>query len=415
MGLYVVSGCPRSGTSLMMDCFRVALGEDRLVGQQFPYEHRMEKQRNKQRGESDAEYAFRCYCMDNLKDPDNEAERIEKSRDMNPNGFWEHGNFTCGGITYKFQHRHALREMLEADPPQFIKIVSQGLIPSDPTYLDKIVFMVRHPFAVAKSQERLRREGGLFKTAAGKEVDLFSDLVINSPEMFIRVTGMAARFFLASTGIEVLMVDFDDLIEDPETQLMRVQEFLGEGDFKAAVSRINPKLRRSYPDIDGHAIWDEAKTAYNLLREQQFPQLVRLTSKAESEINKRENHWLCVRHMQPMVRAHCMLCKSMDENGKQFRDSLKDLAEDREIDWRNQPCAFEVAFDVDGSLISIEESVSNNFWKEDDDDDSARQSMGSRGLPGASSLRCTRALAGLRPWPQYRGQRRAGGPSPTAG
>ena len=44
--MYVVSGCPRSGTSLMMDLMRVAYGEKRLLGKKFPQDEQMEMMKN---------------------------------------------------------------------------------------------------------------------------------------------------------------------------------------------------------------------------------------------------------------------------------------------------------------------------------------------------------------------------------
>ncbi len=41
-GFIVVSGCPRSGTSLQMEIHREVHGDDAICGYQFPQEHRSE-------------------------------------------------------------------------------------------------------------------------------------------------------------------------------------------------------------------------------------------------------------------------------------------------------------------------------------------------------------------------------------
>ena len=43
--MIIVSGCARSGTSLMMDCLRVALGEDKILGHKFPHKEAIKKNR----------------------------------------------------------------------------------------------------------------------------------------------------------------------------------------------------------------------------------------------------------------------------------------------------------------------------------------------------------------------------------
>jgi len=63
-GLTVVSGCPRSGTSLMMDCLRTAFGDDRIIGNKFPQEERVNLGLDKHTEETDDEFAARRYVTD---------------------------------------------------------------------------------------------------------------------------------------------------------------------------------------------------------------------------------------------------------------------------------------------------------------------------------------------------------------
>ena len=54
--MIVVSGCPRSGTSLTMDCMRHAFGEDRIMGKKFPQERKYVFMKEQFEGEDDNAY-----------------------------------------------------------------------------------------------------------------------------------------------------------------------------------------------------------------------------------------------------------------------------------------------------------------------------------------------------------------------
>ena len=390
MGVYAISGCPRSGTSLMMSCFSTSLGHKRLIGYKFPQEEKINRLFSRNIGETENQYVYRLYCLSKIgKTKTSERARLTKAYDMNPGGFWEHPQFTCGGLRYLHNHRGQINRILSARKPLFIKIVSQGLLPSDPRYISKIVFMVRHPFAVAKSQERLTRQG-MFKDESGKTIDIFSDVVINSPDMFLQVSLAAAKFFLSCTHIPVHMVDFDDLIETPAPVLESIQDFLGEGNFSLSVDNIDPKLRRSYSPGGEENIWAEAENVYKRLKNKDFTGIVKTVGKDLSEYRKRQESWLCARTQTTAVRAHCVTCKSSAE----FRKSLINYATSRGFDWKNEPCAFECAYDKENPLISIEESIATNFW-EGEKDETKRSGVGTRRPPGITSLRCTREFTGL--------------------
>jgi hypothetical protein len=124
--MIVVSGCPRSGTSLMMDCLRIAFGEDRILGHKFPQEHGLLEAKKQGEEESDDHYEARMYAMNRGLAVSGRLNDIERSKDMNPNGFWE-CRYTVQGV-----HWHRGIEVKNTD---ICKIVSQGLFFSDPKYI----------------------------------------------------------------------------------------------------------------------------------------------------------------------------------------------------------------------------------------------------------------------------------------
>jgi len=190
--MYVVSGCPRSGTSLTMDIMRIALGEDRIIGEKFPQE-----KRNKE-----PETEVEKYLSE--KFPNNQKEQFEKSKDMNPNGFWEM-EWSVKGIRY-LPNLHTELQSSKISPIKVVKCVSQGLIVSDPIHISKIIFLLRHPRQVAKSQEKLQGQFGDLENPIqnGREVRK------HSPQMFCQVTIQAARWFDLNPEVPLLIVNFDD-------------------------------------------------------------------------------------------------------------------------------------------------------------------------------------------------------------
>jgi len=396
MGLYVISGCPRSGTSLMMSCHRHALGEERLLGKAF-----FDKDTRREEQNLPAHVAAWGDYMDTLR---GKPERdMDKHHDMNPEGFWEDGRFSVRGLSYRGSTKKLLKDIQAADKPFFAKIVSQGLAKTNPVYVDKVVYMLRHPRAVAKSQERLGR--AKFVTEDGRAFEI-NDEVIHTPEMFINVTITAARWLVENPEIPHIIINFDDLIEHPKKEMERLQGFYQEGDFEDAASVVNPKLRRSHPEEVENSLWAEAEMAYNLFAGHKFNEVLTFFDDPKRLIHRAGRNWPCVRYGGGVNESQCKICKASPE----FRASLIAYADKSEIPWRERPCAFEVAYDVDNELISIEESIAHNFWEEDHEPirhrEGTSRSFRPEGLP-----RNYRTARTARDWRKHRGQRRAGSPS----
>jgi len=364
----------------MMDCLRHALGEERLLGKQFVHEEPSEPETPIER--------WHQYLRELNPPTKNDA-----SDDLNPNGFWEDGRFTVKGLRYRASLQQLLKDIIRADKPYFAKIVSQGLGKTDPMYIDQVICMLRHPRAVAKSQERLSHQK--FRTADGTLFDIDSK-VIHTPKMFINVSLVAAKWLLENPEIPYIIVEYDDLIEQPAETLARVQEFLGEGDFERAAAVVNPKLRRSYPQEVENSLWGEAEKTYELFKQQKLQELLDFFADPKRLIHRETRGWTCVRFGGGVNEAQCRVCKGSEE----FRASLRGFANEHSVPWRERPCAFEVAFDFDHPLISIEESIQNNFWE--DQHESVRQHQSSRGRTRPESIRgSVRSPYRTRYWRKY--------------
>lgn len=353
--MYVVSGCPRSGTSLMMDLMRVALGEDRILGKKFPQEEQIEEIREQGEEETDEQYAVRMYVFKKTRDEEKIMADLAESKDMNPNGFWEM-LYTVQGCHYRFFDSDRLEKILTEETPSVCKIVSQGLVGTDPRYITKMIYMIRHPRAVAKSQERLKRQYPFSED--GKFIVNGEEVKIHTPEMYINVTAMASRYLNKYKDIPVLYVFFDDLITKPQETLAKVKEFLGEGDFEKAAAQIEPKLNRSEPENIDSPFWEDAEFVYDHFINQDFEAIKEYLMEPTRMIHRKNKKWLCVRMMSPKVEDECLHCM----NSETVRRNYQKTAEGKKIDWRNEPCIFECAHIVDKPKKTIQDSIRYNHW-----------------------------------------------------
>lgn len=327
--MIVVSGCPRSGTSLMMLLLKEALGEDRVIGEKWPMDKKHED------SHVDA-------CANYLKlknDPDYKVN-LEETKKMNPNGFWE-CSWTVNGI--QWSDPAPLKE-------NFVKIVSQGLSKTNPEYVDKLIMMVRHPWAVSKSQKDLKLPLPIH--ARNKDVGNVTT------DMFVSVT-IGVSDWILKYNPEILLVEFEELISSPKNTLKKVSDFLGEGDWESAEKVITPKLKRNYPiRPDERDCWDHALDIYNLLKDENYKGVL------EYRKNITPNHptgFKCPRMSAPANSVICDQCI----NEKFVRDKFINRATAKGVDWQNEPCLWECGMNPDRDSytpLTIEESIKNNHW-----------------------------------------------------
>jgi len=351
--MFIVSGCPRSGTSLMMLILGKALGEDRIIGKKFPQEKRILSMMSARQDEDLVDYENRLALFE-LSQPEWRKD-LEESKDMNPNGFWE-CPFTVGGCYYTYRLKTVLDQILvdkkEKKPPKICKIVSQGLINSDPRYLTKIVYMVRHPRAVAKSQERLKRNATIPKFIQDTLPEDWDKE--HTPQMYIQVTGMASRFCMLYPDIDIHLVNYEDLIEKPKETLLKVQEFLGEdGKWEEASEVINPKLRRSYPKDVKHTLWGDSEKVFDLFNNKDYSGVVKYLSQPNIATNKENQQRSCIRMGRSVTNMECTQCKT----NPIVTNNYKKLAVMKEINWENMPCVLDCE-----NKISVKDSITNNHW-----------------------------------------------------
>jgi len=347
-----ICGCPRSGTSLSMDIHRVALGDDRIYGDKWPMHKRMptndRREADKKRGierETDSEWAVRKYLNKKSGRVEKALEAFTETMKMNPNGFWEMA-WTVRGMKWTPHTEKKISEFVEKKG--FVKIVSQGLAQSDPRFIGKVIYMLRHPRAVAKSQEELKgRFGGLDLPKRNN-----ADVKEHSPRMFVQVTKMAAKW-LDKYKTPFLIVDFDELIEDPAGQVARIKEFIGEdGNWDEAVKKVNPKLRRSHPQEIDNPLWECAEEIYEAMGRGDLEAVAKVEL---PKMGDREKTYPCTRLDRRTSETECKMCQSHEGT----RANMIKTANKHGKDWIGEPCIYECLTNE----TPIDESIERNHWK----------------------------------------------------
>ncbi len=185
--IIVVSGLPRSGTSMMMQM--LVAGGIEVV-----------------------------------------ADHLRQADTDNPRGYFE------------FEPVKALAEAddtswLDAAHGKVVKIISSLLqhLPDDQTY--KIIFMERNLQEVLASQNRMLENRG--KSANPKD-----DAVMTTN--FTRHLGQVKAWLRQQDHIDVLYLRYADVVAEPETALQRIQSFLGQPlQLEAMLAEVQPQLHRN--------------------------------------------------------------------------------------------------------------------------------------------------------------------------
>lgn len=349
--MIIVTGISRGGTSLMMDCLRRALGPGRICGEAFPQDRQLDRNPFAvQSGESQEAYAARQYVLRHHLSSDAtirrlrvEADRARQARDLNPHGFWEDTRYAVRGLAWR------PGETLPPDDA-VVKVVCRGLPGTDPSLVDKIVCILRHPRQVAKSQENFDRVP--FATAA-EEKQLGR---VHDPRFFLRVWGSAAAWIASHSDIPIHLVEYDALLADPAATLDGLRAFLGEGDF--STHPVDPNLRRSVASTDTSELWDHAEAMWDLLTRGRWQEAAEYSATAAPAVRRGQGSTYCCRLRDTIPEAHCRNCLS----GAAV-DAFRRRADRAGIDWGAEPCIYECWTRTDGvPLRTIDESINANHW-----------------------------------------------------
>jgi len=234
----IVSGEPRSGTSLMMQTLK-ALGAP-VTGSASPQEDRLKHFKDEE-GKWLPEYESKKVDIE---------RRIKHSEMMNPVGFYE-TEFVSSGVRGVEAERFKGKVMKIVTSGIAIRHGNHGTAGTDKKLIDKMILCVRNPKNIAVSQKNLINETVL---VAGKNEDegwVYHNDAPPSPLAYIGRTGGFVSWLKDNPDFidQILVVEYEDMQADPEGKIKRVAEFLEieptAEQMEAAISNVNPSLKRS--------------------------------------------------------------------------------------------------------------------------------------------------------------------------
>ena len=356
--IIAVTGSPRGGTSLTMQIFAKALGEDRIIFS----EAKAKSNKAKLPKEVKA-------LADWIKLRDGYSESAEQKKDLNPRGFYE--GWPCMGIPWNFINHKRLQSLQEAETDAVAKIVGQGLAITNPDYISKVVVIVRHPRAVARSQEKLVNRVNIRDSHKGMH-NVRREAKIHNPDFWLSNMLSIAQWISAFPDVPFYVLSYERLTSASwrcEIDMNELQQFIGEGDFvKASQESIDSSLIRSHPKTDcSEEVQNQflfAEEIYSLACNGEWEDVLlafseRAKQQAEKDANKKPTKYLCYRANRTVLQAQCKECIK----GKTVMQSFKELAERAQVDWRKEPCVYECAFRNDSSKYKTpSESIKQNFW-----------------------------------------------------
>jgi hypothetical protein len=286
----IVTGEPRSGTSLMMRIVD-SLGIE-ITGEQQPGEKRKSEKRQER-----AEY-------------------------LNPEGFWEIPGIVSRGIRTE--------EQTEEYGDKTIKIITSGLshtVKPAIDKIDKIIFCLRDPREIAYSQQKLVSN---VEVHDGKEwVYSTEKTKIDLGKYILSVGG----YILKSTNDpdlwnKTLVVEYENLLNNPENQIRRISDFL-EVDYNPETKNIIRKdLHRSTKVPETNELVDKI---YRSIKTKDFTEVIEPIKEFIEERVLEKTHWLDDTEYRTWTIAGWDLHKSLKTNNKNVRDNLIKSANRRSL------------------------------------------------------------------------------------
>jgi hypothetical protein len=201
----IVVGNPRSGTSLMMDCFVQSLGREYVLGDQFP-----------SAGRANHALFDSGEAITAAKDI-----ALEGEHSANPLGFWEGPHVFSGVIDLNY-------------PDHWAKVIFGALERSTPSCIGKVVVAMRNPAEQNASQS-------VFNNRNGTTLDLWYARTLS---------GMK---WLKNAEIDYLVVDYNNMVRNPDEQLDRVSAYTG---LEIRKHRVRQDLYRNKAPLPNHEASD---------------------------------------------------------------------------------------------------------------------------------------------------------------
>jgi hypothetical protein len=203
--MLIVTGTPRSGTSMWMQILAAA-GFD-TIGEPFPGDWR------------------------------------GLLSSANPDGYWE--SQLLGGVYYRTNPHPLTGAFLFPEQTRFhaVKIMVPGLVRSDLAYIDRVIATVREWRQFAASRTRLRELYDSHFALEPHEQIMRHEL---PPALEWWVDNFSLLRDLATRRYAAHVCSYQSLIEDPERAIGEVLRWLGRGDEARAISVVRPERQTQH-------------------------------------------------------------------------------------------------------------------------------------------------------------------------
>jgi hypothetical protein len=295
--------------------------ENDVYGKKYPYLDMPSQLTWVPEKETKGEFFLRMEGMtDELRKNIEGRERIDNENHVKnkPYGYWD-TEFTQNGIRYRIDHHEKLEKIRKTpfNENLIVKMNYTGIVKSDPTYIYKIIIIVKYPYG-KKEKDFLEQTRDLCKwLILNDQVDVhivkYEDILNSQKNVEKHLNS------ILNTGMILFDGDLPEEKHSPENVIEKVCQCMRDKDFETAYEVCLDELEER---------WRASRT------------------------------WKCRRTDKKTTEEQCKLCiKNVD-----FRDNLKKRAIKSNVDWAHQPCMFECGKDLDGEPITFEASIKNNFW-----------------------------------------------------
>jgi len=165
-------------------------------------------------------------------------------KDANPGGFWE--SELRRGIFYQTNPDPKTGTYLfpEQTERHAVKVFIPGLLKTDRAFIGKVVATIRPWRQYVSSVNRLYAIEIEAKEAARKDASKpLPPPVVMSPIVEWWVENFSLISDIVTRRYPFYMVAYDSVLDAPEETLHAVFDWLGDGDAKAAIRKVEPRLR----------------------------------------------------------------------------------------------------------------------------------------------------------------------------
>jgi hypothetical protein len=259
----------------------------------------------------------------------NEGENNPAAQ-LNPKGFYEIGGIVMRGIP---SDDYAMFDGCA------IKIIVSGLVEFG--YLgrkvgtnreilnrSKIIWCLRNPRSVAKSQKNLQTNVQLNVDGKFQHANKF---FAENPERYVDEIGLFYKWLKENEAIfkNVLIVDYDNMLKDPEEQIDNVINHIGltvsNTQRLAAIKNVDPSLYRSDKDFE----WTDNLKDVGLLADDLYLSIKTgsydVLRKIQEQSDKKLSdliHWVDNEELGTWLLVSASLFRSLKSNTNHVRDKL---------------------------------------------------------------------------------------------